>query len=336
MDKKDILSEVNLRRSKRVSSLPKHFKDFIVHTARHKTPPPSSFISTDSSGTSYPIEKFIDYSGISDHHRAFLAAIDSDSEPTSYREAVKDQRWRIAMAEEIRALELNKTWTIEQLPPSKRPIGCKWVYKVKRRADGSIERYKARLVVKGFTQVEGVDYCETFAPVAKLVTVRCLLTVAVAKEWQIHQMNVNNAFLHRDLDEEVYMELPPGFSTSRNGNVCRLRKSLYGLRQASRNWFSKFADALRQYGFIQSGADHSLFTFTRGTIFLGVLVYVDDLIIVGNSRSHCDSFKGYLDKCFRIKDLGPLKYFLGIEVTKMDSGLFLSQRKYVLDILTEC
>ncbi|PKI72597.1 hypothetical protein CRG98_006974 [Punica granatum] len=212
------------------------------------------------------------------------------------------------MAKEIRALELNKTWTIVQLLPGKHPIRCKWVYKVKRRADGSIERYKARLAAKGFTQVEGIDYHETFAPVAKLVTVRCLLTVAVAKEWHIHQMDVNNAFLHGDLEEEVYMKLPPGFSASSNGTACRLHKSLYGLRQASRNWFSKFAEALRHYGFIQSGADHSLFIFNRGNIFLGVLVYVDDLIIVGNNASHCESFKGYLD----------------------------SQRKYVLDILAEC
>ncbi|PKI38709.1 hypothetical protein CRG98_040900 [Punica granatum] len=109
---KDVLPEVILRRFERVSNPPKHFKDFVVHTARHKTPPLGSFISTDSSGTSYPIENFINYSGISDHHRAFLAAIDSDREPMSYREAVKDQRWRIAMADEIRALELNKTWTI--------------------------------------------------------------------------------------------------------------------------------------------------------------------------------------------------------------------------------
>ncbi|PKI57338.1 hypothetical protein CRG98_022283 [Punica granatum] len=240
------------------------------------------------------------------------------------------------MVEEIRTLELNKTWMIEQLPPSKCPIGCKWLYKVKRWADGSIKRYKARLVAKGFTQVEGIDYHETFAPMAKLVTVRCLLTVAVAKELYIHQMDVNNAFLHGDLKEEVYMELPLGFSASRNETVCRLRKSFYVLRQASRNWFSKFADALRQYGFLQSGADHSLFIFNRGNIFLGVLVYVDDLIIMGNNPSHYDSFKGYLDKCFRIKDLGPLKHFLGIEVTRMSSGLSLSQRKYVIDVLTEC
>ncbi|PKI40395.1 hypothetical protein CRG98_039241 [Punica granatum] len=113
------------------------------------------------------------------------------------------------MAEEIRALEDNGTWVVQSLPPGKKPFGCKWVFKIKRRANGIVERYKARLVAKGFTQIESVDFHETFAPVAKLVTVRCLLTIAIAKNWEMHQLDVNNAFLHGDLDEEVYMSLPP-------------------------------------------------------------------------------------------------------------------------------
>ncbi|PKI74387.1 hypothetical protein CRG98_005267 [Punica granatum] len=131
------------------------------------------------------------------------------------------------MAEEIKALEANDTWTIECLPLGKRPIDCRWVYKIKRRANESIERYKARLVAKGFTQIE--------------VTIRCLLAVAVVKGWEIHHMDVNNAFLHGDLDEEVYMRLPPGYSSRGQGIVCRLQKSLYGLRQASRNWTGNFS-----------------------------------------------------------------------------------------------
>ncbi|PKI43274.1 hypothetical protein CRG98_036360 [Punica granatum] len=240
------------------------------------------------------------------------------------------------MAEELRALELNGTWTLSTLPYGKKPVDCKWVYKVKRHADGSVERYKAHLVAKGFTQVEGVDFTKTFAPVAKLVTVRCFLAVAVVKKWEIHQMDVHNAFLHGHLHEEVYMSLPPGLLATSSGQVCRLHKSIYGLRQASRNWFSKLADALYAYGFKQCGADHSLFTYSKGSTFIAVLVYVDDLLVAGNSSSHCASFKRYLSSCFRIKDLGALRYFLGIEVSRMNSGLFLCQRKYALDILSEC
>ncbi|PKI51032.1 hypothetical protein CRG98_028581 [Punica granatum] len=303
-----------LRRSDRIRSTPKYLKDFEVriHTALYT--PPSSPTSSKSSGMVHSIQQYLSYSGASNRYLAYVSALDSDVEPTSYQDAAINPRWREAMAEEIKALEANGTWTIERLPPGKRPIDCRWVYKIKRRANGSIERYKARLVAKGFTQIEGVDFHETFAPVAKLVTVRCLLAVAVAKGWEIHQMDVNNAFLHGDLDEEVYMHLPPGYSSSRQGIVCRLQKSLYGLRQAPRNWYAKLAESMSHYGFRQSGADHSLFVFNRGDIFLAALVYVDDILVVGNNHEQCTCFKRYLDRCFRIKDLEPVRYFLGIEV----------------------
>lgn len=239
------------------------------------------------------------------------------------------------MKEEIHALEINKTWTLEALPPGKRPIGCRWVYKIKYKADGSVERYKARLVAKGFTQIEGLDYHDTFAPVAKLVTVRCLLAVASVRNWELHQLDVNNAFLHGDLEEEVYMQLPEGYGNQGDQRVCRLKKSLYGLKQASRNWFENFASALKSFGFQQSLSDYSLFTYRSGNNFLAVLVYVDDLIVAGNNSSLCQRLKEFLHTQFHVKDLGKLKYFLGIEVARHSSGIFLCQRKYTLDILTE-
>ena len=189
-------------------------------------------------------------------------------------------------------------------------------------------------MILGNKQVEGIDYTETFAPVAKLVTVRTFLAVAAARNWELHQMDVHNAFLHGELNEEVYMRLPPGFTSNESGMVCRLRKSLYGLKQAPRCWFAKLAAALKTYGFAQSSSDYSLFTLHRDNIHLLVLVYVDDIIVSGNNSEAIRVFKMYLSG-FYMKDLGPLKYFLGIEVARNPTGIFLSQRKYVLDIISE-
>jgi hypothetical protein len=256
-------------------------------------------------------------------------------EPRTFSQAVKIPKWREAMQLEISALEKNNTWSLVSLPAHKRPIGCKWVYKIKHRSDGSIERYKARLVAKGFNQVEGLDYHDTFAPVAKHVTVRAVLSLAAIKGWSLQQLDVNNAFLQGDLDEEVYMMLPPGFARQGETKVCKLNKSIYGLKQASRQWFAKFSSTLLNAGFSQSMADYSLFILKQGDSLTFVLVYVDDIIISGNDNSAIQHVKHLLEKSFFIKDLGKLKYFLGIEVARSKKGIFLSQRKYTLDILKD-
>ncbi|KAL9225478.1 hypothetical protein vseg_001395 [Gypsophila vaccaria] len=148
-------------------------------------------------------------------------------------------------------------------------------------------------------------------------------------------MDVHNVFLHGDLVEEVYMRMPPGFSKGFEGKVCRLRKSLYGLRQAPRCWYDKLATALSSYGFIMSASDNSLFTFRKNNIEIHILIYVDDLVIAGNDSHAITAFKSYLSKCFYMKDLGKLKYFLGLEVPHSSKGLFLCQRKYTIDLLSE-
>jgi len=210
------------------------------------------------------------------------------------------------------------------------------MYHVKYNSDGSILRFKARLVIHSDHHVEGFNYNEMFGPVAKMTSVRCFLSVAVAKGWELYQLDVNNAFFHGDLQEEVYMTLPPGFTCSTPTKVCRLQKSLYGLHQAPRQWLAKLSSKLREYCFVHSYADYSLFTYRNGDTFMALLVYVDDIMLVGNDTSACSKFKEYLHACFSIKDLGSLKYFLGLEVSRGPKGLFLSQRKYALEIIDEC
>lgn len=170
---------------------------------------------------------------------------------------------------------------------------CKWVYKVKRKSDVIIEQYKTNLVILGNTQVEGLDDNETFAPVIKMVTVCTLFSVAAACGWEVPQMDVHNVFLHDDVQDKVYMKLPPGYSKGKDGKVCRLQKSMYELKQALRFWFAKLTDALKQCEFRQFYSNYSLFTYLSGTIFLCFLVYVDDFIITRNDLSSLQQLKAH-------------------------------------------
>ncbi|WJZ93217.1 hypothetical protein VitviT2T_012173 [Vitis vinifera] len=239
------------------------------------------------------------------------------------------------MQSELVALEANHTWSLTSLPPGKKPIGCCWVYKIKRHSDGTIERFKASLVAKGYTQLEGIDYHDTFSPTAKMITVRCLLALAAAQNWSLQQLDVNNAFLHGDLHEEIYMSPPPSLRQQGENLVCRLHKSLYGLKQASRQWFAKFSTAIQAAGFVQSKVDYLLFTCRKGKSFTALLIYVDDILITGNDANAIVALKQFLHSHFRIKDLGDLKYFLGIEVSRSKKGISITQRKYTLEILKD-
>ncbi|KAL0457111.1 UNVERIFIED_CONTAM: Retrovirus-related Pol polyprotein from transposon RE1 [Sesamum latifolium] len=301
------------RRSTRTSVKPSWQTDFYCHT--------------NSTTPSYT------FPGLSSAYTCFVASLSALQEPRSYREAAASKEWREAMNAEILALGRNQTWEITQVPPGKRAIGCKWVFRSKLKTDGTVDRYKARLVAKGYTQVEGVDYVESFSPVAKPVTVRLLLAIAAARNWEIHQLDVNNAFLHGRLDEEIFMTPPEGYQVA-PGSVCRLTRSLYGLKQASQQWNQEFTSQLLRFGFSQSSYDHCLFTMGSDQAFLALLVYVDDVLMVGPSIELIGSVKQYLDGLFTIKDLGTARYFLGLQIARSSAGLSLTQSKYIHDILT--
>ena len=198
----------------------------------------------------YPVANFVSHHRLSKSYATFVNQISSVSIPNKVQEAMENLRWTKAMEEEMEALEKNHTWELVSLPHGKKPVGCRWVYTVKHNADGTISRYKARLVAKGFTQTYGIDYDETFVPVAKMNTVRVLLALAANLNWPLHQFDVKNAFLHGELTEEVYMNLPPGYVPDAPCNVvCRLKKSLYGLKQSPRAWFGRFTQSMRCFGY---------------------------------------------------------------------------------------
>lgn len=240
-----------IRKSTRSTKPPGYLRNYHHHLL-HVTD--SSNIHSTTPFPRYPITNYISYTSLSPQHRHFALTVSSHIEPSTYHEAQKSQAWCTAMQNELDAMATNNTWTVTPLPPGKHTVGCKWTYRIKYDANGNVERYKARLVAKGYTQQEGLDFSETYSPVAKLVTVKTLLAVAAAHNWNLLQLDINNAFLHGDLFEEVYMDLPLGYQppsspTSTSRFVCRLNKSIYDLKQASRQWYLKFSHAILQLGF---------------------------------------------------------------------------------------
>lgn len=254
--------------------------------------------------------------------------------PTSVRVALHDPHWKAAMQEEYDALVANETWRLVPRPHHANVVTGKWIFRHKTRADGTLERYKARWVVRGFSQRPGIDYDETFSPVVKPATIRTVLTLAASRGWPVHQLDVKNAFLHGVLDEQVFCLQPAGFiDKSRPDHVCLLSKSLYGLKQAPRAWFTRFANFARQIGFTSARSDASLFILRQGTATAFLLLYVDDIVLTASSDKFLRAVIDKLHAEFKMKDLGPLHYFLGIHVTRSPTGFFLSQHKYAEDLL---
>ncbi|GJS79440.1 ribonuclease H-like domain-containing protein [Tanacetum coccineum] len=248
--------------------------------------------------------------------------------------ALKDPNWSNAMHDEYNALVKNGTWILVPRPSNVNLVRSMWLFKHKFHADGTLSRYKARLVANGSSQQLGVDFDETFSPVVKPATIRTVLSLAVSRRWPIHQLDVKNAFLNGDLSETVYMHQPPGFVDSRYPHhVCLLQRSLYGLKQAPRAWFQRFAGYATRAGFSPSRCDSSLFIYTQGSQVAYLLIYVDDIILTASSSVLLRQIIDSLHKEFDMTDLGALNYFLGISVVRHSTGLFLSQKKYALQLL---
>lgn len=219
------------------------------------------------------------------------------------------------MKKELDALQKNNTWDLVLRRPEHNVLGCKWVYRLKHDENGTITKHKARLVANGMHQIDGVDVQETFAPVIKPSTIRLVLFIVVSNGWKLRQLDVSNAFLHGHLQENVFMSQPPGFRDEIYPDyICHLKKSLYGLKQSPRAWFKRLRDFLLEVSFKEGLSDSSLF------------IYIDDIIVPSSSEPNIDLIVARLADEFSIKDLGSLIFFLGIHVSRLEEGLFLSQQ----------
>ena len=231
---------------------------------------------------------------------------------------------------------VNETWEITDRPYGCKPIGCKWVFKKKLRHDGTIEKYKARLMAKGYTQKEGEDFFDTYSPVDRLTTIRVLLSLAASHGLLVHQKDVKTAFLNGVLDEEIYMEQPDGFVLDgQERKVCKLLKSLYGLKQAPKQWREKFERTLTAAGFVVNEADKCVYYRHGGGEGVMLCLYVDDILIFGTNMNVIKEVKDFLSCCFEMKDLGVADVNLNIKLLRYDDGgITLLQSHYVQKILS--
>ena len=286
--------------------------------------------------TQHPIYHFVFYDRLSPSFRAFALLVASESILRSHVEAAQVREWKAAMDHEVEALVSRGTWTLVPRPADANIVTCKWVFIIKYHPDGTIARHKARLVARGFTQAYDIDYTETFSPVVRLNSVRVLLSLAINQAWSLHQLDVSNAFLYGDLEEQVFMKKPPGYvAQGESSKVCFLRRAIYRLKQSPRAWLAKFSGLLSTFGFTSCAANPTVLTKkTKGGLVI-LAVYVDDIILTRSDDTGILATKTYLQQHLSICDLGSPRYFLGIEFAHQDRKLALTQRKYALDMLEE-
>ncbi|GKA70259.1 retrotransposon protein, putative, ty1-copia subclass [Tanacetum coccineum] len=260
-------------------------------------------------------------------------------EPANYKAALLDpesDKWLNAMNVEMQSMKDNEVWDLVDLPPNGKTVGSKWLFKKKTDMDGAVHTYKARLVAKGYTQTPGIDYEETFSPVADIRAIRILIAITAFYDYEIWQMDVKTAFLNGYLSEEVYMEQPEGFVNPKYPNrVCKLKRSIYGLKQASRQWNKRFDDEIKKFGFSQNADEPCVYLKASGSNVTFLILYVDDILIMGNNIPMLQGVKSYLGRCFAMKDLGEAAYILGIKIYRDRSRrlIGLCQSAYIEKIL---
>jgi hypothetical protein len=259
---------------------------------------------------------------ISDDYVVYLQESDFDigtsKDPVSFSQAIEGNntvKWIDAMNDELKSMDQNKVWDIVELPEGYKTIGCKWVFKTKCDSKGNIERYKARLVAKEFTQKGGIDYNETFSPISKKDSLRIIMALVAHYDLELHQMDVKTAFLNGSLEEEVYMDQPEGFSLKgKEHMVCKLNKSIYGLKQASRQWYLKFNDTITSFGSKENTVDRCIYLKVSGNKFLFLILYVDDILLSSSDLGLLHETKEFLSKNFEMKDMGEATYVIRIKI----------------------
>ena len=258
----------------------------------------------------------------------------SEMEPKKVEEALSDPDWVIAMQDELNQFEYQEVWKLVPRPDDKSVIGCRWVFRNKLDEDGIVVRNKARLVAKGYSQAEGIDYDETYAPVARLEAIRMFLAFAAHSNFKVYQMDVKSAFLNGELDEEVYLEQPPGFENPEFPDfVYLLFKAIYGLKQAPRKWYETLSEFLIENGFVRGVIDKTLFSKSHKGDMILVQVYVDDIIFGSTNDNLCKRFAKLMQSKYEMSMMGELKFFLGLQVDQRSDGIFICQSKYIKELL---
>ncbi|GJU63091.1 retrotransposon protein, putative, ty1-copia subclass [Tanacetum coccineum] len=260
-------------------------------------------------------------------------------EPANYKAALLDpesDKWLNAINVEMQSMKDNEVWILVELPPNGKTVGSKWLFKKKTDMDGVVHTYKAHLVAKGYIQTPGINYEETFSPVANIRAIRILVAIAAFYDYKIWKMDVKIRFLDGYLPEEVYMEQPKGFVNPKYPNrVCKLKRSIYRLKQASRQWNKRFDDEIKKFGFTQNRDEPCVYLKSSGSNVTLLILYVDDILIMGNNIPMLQDVKSYLGRCFAMKDLGEAAYILGIKIYRDRSRRLISlcQSAYIEKIL---